>query len=92
MALGIEPDVAYVDQKIELGFNDSVLFYTDSITEAGGSNGHMYGPSRLSDLVARGPASVKGMVDYLINDLLAWSAPDRLVDDVTLFALRRSKP
>ncbi len=92
MALGIDPDASYVDQQVDLGFNDSILFYTDGMTEAIDPQGEIYGTSRLSDSIANGPISAKGMVNHLVKDLLAWSAPDSLVDDVTLFALRRSKP
>jgi len=92
MALGVDPDAVYVDQKIDLGFDDCILFYTDGITEVPDPQGEIYGTSRLSSAIAMGFASAKGMINYLTKDLSAWSGLDHLADDVTLVALRRSKP
>ena len=92
MVLGVDPDAHYVDQKVKLDQKDSILFYTDGITEGQNSEGQFYGLARLSAVLSSGPGSVKGMLTHLAQDLSAWSASNHFGDDVTLFALGRNKP
>ena len=89
LVLGIEPDAQYVDQKISLGKNDRLLFYTDGITDALNLHGEFYGRSRLSTVLAKKYNSVKALMKSLVKDLSTWSGPHHLDDDVTLFALGR---
>jgi len=88
-ALGIEHNVQYVNRKIKLNRKDSLLFYTDGVTEAINPNGQLYGLSRLSGVLARAPITTRGLLKYLVADLLTWSASNHMDDDVTLIALRR---
>ena len=91
MVLGVEPVAHYADQKVKLGPRDSLLFYTDGITEALNLEGQFYGLPRLSDVLAKGSSSAKGLVKHLVKDLSTWNTSNHLGDDVTLLALGRNK-
>jgi sigma-B regulation protein RsbU (phosphoserine phosphatase) len=93
VALGILPREKYPVEPIQLCIGDSLLLYTDGITEAFNTKDEEYGETRLDAfLQCRGDASLKELIAELLADVLAHCGSERPRDDMTLMAVRRSAP
>jgi sigma-B regulation protein RsbU (phosphoserine phosphatase) len=87
--VGLFCDQQFTTTKVDFSPNDSLVLYTDGVTEALGVDGSEYGPQRLSTLIAdcRNRGS-RELVQDCINDLLAFRASAQKFDDQTLMVLR----
>ena len=74
---------------IVLESGDTLLFFTDGVTDTVGEGGEFYGQPRLEDAVIRHrDRDVEGLRDALVADLRAFAAAGPLHDDVTFIVLR----
>ena len=88
--MGIVEDLAgkLKDSVIEIGEGDSVLLFTDGITEAMSADGEMYGETRLAASLARhGALEAEQIVHAILADVNAFQAEQS--DDLTLLVLKR---
>jgi len=89
-ALGLFASAEYADHVIDLTAGDSVLFYTDGITDAG------YGVTRLGNENVRklletcNDNSAKDMCDTVLCEAIQFSEGN-LADDAALLLIRASK-
>ena len=84
--LGLAPDPELQDRTAELHRGDTLLLYTDGLTEARAPHA-MWGPEELAAAVATAPA---GTPDELVSALVAAALPpgERPRDDLAVLALR----
>ncbi|NYD58276.1 sigma-B regulation protein RsbU (phosphoserine phosphatase) [Nocardioides marinisabuli] len=84
--LGVIDDAVYTDREIFLGPGDTMLLYTDGVTEASGPSG-FFGDERLLDMVDSGPTgSSAEVVDNVLSQVLAFQNGVAR-DDIALLAL-----
>jgi len=88
LPLGILPDTAYDEDTLGLGAGDSILFYTDGITEAMNSAGDLFGEERLDRLFARSEGNAEELVARVLSDLREFEGTRPAADDRTLLAVR----
>ncbi|HUJ39872.1 MAG TPA: SpoIIE family protein phosphatase [Candidatus Acidoferrales bacterium] len=89
--LGMFCDTNFPTQKFELGPGDSLLFYSDGITESRGAGGEEFGVKRLECVAEeRRGASAAELVNGCIAELRSFAGSQRPSDDVTVMALRRA--
>jgi sigma-B regulation protein RsbU (phosphoserine phosphatase) len=88
--IGLFCESQFSSTRLTLAKGDTLLMYTDGLTEAQNSVAMEYGPSRL-DAVASGAArgSVEDLLQATIADQVAFSGSGPNADDVTVLALRR---
>jgi serine phosphatase RsbU (regulator of sigma subunit) len=88
LPLGIDVRPRYGENELRLGDGDLIFAYTDGLIEARRS-GEMYGPERLSRLVAGWSRvlSPEDLVRAVHDEITAWA--DGLADDAVALALRR---
>jgi serine phosphatase RsbU (regulator of sigma subunit) len=89
LPLGVECDVRYEEQAIELGSGDLLYAYTDGLTEAR-HQGEMFGEDRLRaalDDRRREAGRVDAIVESVHETVRAWAGG--LVDDSTALAVQR---
>ncbi len=93
--LGIDPDcTALSDTTVTLEPGDTVLFYTDGVTEAsGGGELDFFGTERLLRTMARMYAGqcLEDWTLLLRREIQTFSKSSDLGDDVTLLLVRRTK-
>lgn len=83
--------IAYSEQCIQLQKGDTLLLYTDGVTEAENINEEFFGDDRLTRLLADwqdGP--VENLVDHIIATTHAFEGINRQADDITVLALHYS--
>ncbi|MBB4845912.1 serine phosphatase RsbU (regulator of sigma subunit) [Paucibacter oligotrophus] len=93
MALGVLPGMSYSDQQAQLQPGDTLLLYTDGITEAFNSQGHAYGEARLQAWLAgsQGEAAADKL-GSLVADVAAFVGEAEASDDLTALLLCRKSP
>src|SRR3712207_1918645 len=69
MPLGLMPGMSYEENEAVLEPGESVLFYSDGLTEAHDPKGGMFGTSRLRYLLAEHPGDGKALIAYLVEEL-----------------------
>jgi sigma-B regulation protein RsbU (phosphoserine phosphatase) len=90
LPLGVDGDSDYGELRARLAPGDSVVLYTDGVTEATNPQGEMFGDERLHALVyANSRLKPRAMVSLLLHELRAWGAGSPQSDDVTMVVLRR---
>ena len=87
MVLGIFPDNVYEQAVIAVAPGDRLVFYTDGITEARGSDGEEYGEERLTAVALAARAQpVEVMKDALMADVQGFTS-GKFDDDATLIVV-----
>jgi sigma-B regulation protein RsbU (phosphoserine phosphatase) len=88
--LGLFCEGAYPTQNAEMACGDTLLLYTDGVSEARSANEEEYGAERLKELAAPSSAlSAQALVAACIEDLDGFRAGAPLLDDLTIMAIRR---
>lgn len=89
MALGIFDDAVFSAQTLTLQPGDSVLLYTDGVSEAMDGDNNAFGEQRLSDLLAGNPGSdAQQLVESVIAAVNGFVRGAEQSDDITLLALQ----
>ena len=89
MPLGLMPNMQYEEREVQIGFGDSILFYSDGLVEAHNTAREMFGFPRLKTLLAAAPIQL-ALIDHLLADLKDFTGADwEQEDDVTLVTLVR---
>ena len=89
MPLGVMADQRYKSFIIKLQPEDTVVFYTDGITEAINSQSQLFGKERVRSAIDNGPESVVQLVPALIDAVEVFREGRLQRDDVCVTALRR---
>lgn len=92
LPLGLLPDMDYQVGEATLTPGESVLFYSDGLTEGHSPAREMFGSKRLKQFLALHPGG-DGLVEDLQAELARFTGPDwEQEDDITLVALKRCLP
>ena len=90
-AIGLLPEARYTVQEVQLEPGDTLLAYTDGVTEARNPNGNLFGEKRLMSLIMNRPygsaAALLDEIETAVNEHTTGADPS---DDITMLALRRS--
>lgn len=89
--LGMFSDALFGTHSYELRPGDSLLFYSDGVTESRSASGEEFGVGRLRQLAqSRRGAPPADLVAACLAELRSFTGSQPRTDDVTLMALRRS--
>ncbi len=89
--LGMFPSVVYEASEVCLGAGDTVVLYTDGVTDSRNTENHEFGEENLIALVKKNikqPADK--IVDKVSAELSAFTAGARPFDDMTLIIIKRT--
>lgn len=93
LPVGLFCSSPYAVSELRLSPGESLLLYTDGVSEARDRSGAEYGATRLTGAAAaRGTAAPWDLIAACLADLAAFRAGSPAADDLTLMALRRSGP
>lgn len=89
MALGVMEDMGYVCSCIRLGAGDSLVVYSDGVTEAMNDAAELFGERRLKDtLRAANGISAREEVSHILEDTRQFVAGASQSDDITILVLK----
>jgi anti-sigma regulatory factor (Ser/Thr protein kinase) len=88
MPLGMMPGMTYEEKEAVLAPGESLLLYSDGITEAHDANREMYGTQRLGERVASDEGD---LIDSVLTSLQRFTGDGlEQEDDITIVTLRRT--
>ena len=90
--LAIDPEADYPLRRIEIAPCDTVILYTDGVTDAADTGGDRFGLEHLHELARRHAGlGAAQMLDAVLETLRAFASGAPQADDITLLVLRRSE-
>ena len=91
VALGIVSDVRFHSRTVQLEPGDTVVFYTDGVTEAMNGDGEQFGVPRMSEVYeATPPQDAEGAAKATFDAVRDFVGDTPQSDDITCLALHRS--
>ncbi len=79
-------DLPWEQATVEFGPGDSILFYTDGVTEASGASG-MFGTERLISMMMGGDRRGAVLLDDILREVASFTGSANHQDDITLLTL-----
>ena len=89
LPIGIDAEQEFAEAVRPLAPGESVLLYTDGVTEAVGPDRELYGVARLSETLAGCDGTIAETVDTVIRSVTAWTGDAAQSDDICLVGFRR---
>ena len=89
-AVGMMPDVQFDLRGTTLEAGDTLLAFTDGVTEARAASGELFGTERFEALLAAPAPSVRDLLDRIERALQRHTGGAPQSDDITLLAARRT--
>jgi sigma-B regulation protein RsbU (phosphoserine phosphatase) len=91
--LGLLPTARYSIGAVQLAACDSLILYSDGITEAIGDNDEEFGEERVSEIVARySQAAPAEICERIMGRVSAFASATTPADDQTLMVVRFLSP
>jgi phosphoserine phosphatase RsbU/P len=87
--LAVDPDSAYAERECRLEIGQSLVFYSDGVTEALRADGEVYGDDRLLAVLAHADGPPQAVIEAVLSDVAAFVGSAKQSDDLTLLCLQR---
>ena len=86
--LGVDEDIDFIIDTVQLHKGDKLIFYTDGITEAANSDYELFNDERLKETLTQNMGlQSKPLLERIMEDLSSYCGGDSFVDDITLMIL-----
>jgi len=89
IALGIIPDAQYEDMDLSLAPGESLVAFSDGLTDANNPLGESFEMTHLKKAISSAPAAAKALLKHLQNTLGDWVKEAPNYDDITLLVIAR---
>ncbi len=90
VALGVMPDLEYREDHVTLAPEDTLILYTDGVSEAMNAEGEEFGVERLRELFTNNPPSnAKEANEAVLQAVSEFAGNTPQSDDVTCLVIRR---
>ncbi len=89
--LGVKEDSEYIENDVQLKSGDTLILYTDGVSEAVNTNNEFYGIDRFLKLLKNIDAktnSAKEIIDLIMNDIDTFSNGRSQNDDITIVIVK----
>jgi sigma-B regulation protein RsbU (phosphoserine phosphatase) len=91
IAMGINHDAQYVDVNLAMAPGDSLVAFTDGVTDANSPFNRSYEIAQLQLAIGAAPAHAKDLLKHLQTTLDDWVKETPNYDDITLLAIGRKQ-
>ena len=92
IALSVLENIELEEREIEVAPGDTLVFYTDGVTEAIDVAGQPFGEERLRSVVAAAPdANADAVVSAVVDAVRAFAGAASQSDDIALFVVKRTR-
>ena len=89
LPLGMFRDARYYEYYLPVEPGQTLVLYTDGVTEAADAKGEEYGRERLERAVREGrDLAARALIDFIYADVLAWTGGRGATDDVTFVVIK----
>jgi serine phosphatase RsbU (regulator of sigma subunit) len=88
-ALGIVPGQTYEKTEIAIAAGDTMVMFTDGVTEATNAANELYGRQRLQECVRCGAAEATVLGENILSDVHKFTKESPQSDDICLVCVRR---
>jgi serine phosphatase RsbU (regulator of sigma subunit) len=89
IALGVQEDSDFAQAEVRFESGDSLILYTDGVTEAFNERGEMFGEERLRRLIAEHQdLGARELADRIIAEAASFRGREPQADDITLVILK----
>jgi sigma-B regulation protein RsbU (phosphoserine phosphatase) len=89
LVIGVKPDFEYNQTKMKLSPGDTLVFYTDGITEALNPQVEEFGEQKLLDIIVQYPyRSAEQLRNYIYEEMIRFTQGESQYDDLTLIVLQ----
>ena len=85
--MGQFEQLTLTDETLNLESRDTLVAYTDGLTDTVNHLDEDYGHSRLADTLNSAPAAAPDILAHVLKDLEAFAGPVPQPDDITLLIL-----
>ena len=90
ICLGVIEDYVYTSDTITLQKGDSIITFTDGVTEACSTTNDLFGETRLEALLPTlSGETAKGLVDKVLQAVHAHAEGAEQSDDITMLTIKR---
>ncbi len=89
LPLGIIPEQEYREVTFSLAPGDSIIAYTDGVTESMNDERQIFGRERLERCIAASRGDIDAMVKEIVNDVEAFVSDNASRDDTCVVGLQR---
>jgi len=90
MMLGVMEESVYKSRTVTVGPGETLVFYTDGVTEAENGAGEFFAEKGLSKALMRGISTPdSGVAEALVGEIQAFAGDALQTDDITILALQR---
>ncbi len=90
LPLGIMPELTYKSETFQIEPGDTILAYTDGVTEAMTSEREIYGGHRLTNFFAHADGSISDVISMLVEDVEEFTSEQASRDDTCIIGVHRS--
>ena len=88
--MGALDNIELEEQRIDIGPGDSLVLYTDGVTEAINPNEQEFGVNRLRNVVAeKAQANARQIIEGIVDAVNSFSEGAPPFDDLTLVVIKR---
>jgi sigma-B regulation protein RsbU (phosphoserine phosphatase) len=88
-AVGMMPDVPFDVREAQIAPGETLIAFTDGVTEARSAAGELLGPERFEALLSRARSSVRELLDVVEAAVQRHTGGAPQSDDITMLAARR---
>jgi sigma-B regulation protein RsbU (phosphoserine phosphatase) len=89
LVIGVKPDFEYNQTKMKLSPGDTLVFYTDGITEALNPQVEEFGEQKLLDIIVQYPyRSAEQLRNHIYEEMIRFTQGESQYDDLTLIVLQ----
>jgi PAS domain S-box-containing protein len=91
MVLGVRKFIVFEEKQLALATGDSLLIYTDGLTEAENPHGEFFGVARVGEILMQcADQPPQAIIDTVLQALRQFCQTETFDDDVTLMLFKRS--